>query len=76
MSFYIHDVIDVKAERAKLEKEKQETEKAKKAIEAKLANENFINKAKPEVVAQARERLAELTEQLKAIDKHLSELGC
>jgi valyl-tRNA synthetase len=76
MSFYMHNVIDVEAERTRLEKEKQEAEKAKKAVEVRLANENFVTKAKPEVVAQARERLFELTEQLETVEKHLSELGC
>ena len=71
---YVHDAIDVKAERVKLEKQKEQIEKGKKAVEAKLSNENFISKAKPEVVAQAREKLAELTEQLETVDKHLSEL--
>jgi len=74
MSFYMHDVIDIKAERTRLEKEKQEVGKAKNAVEAKLANENFVTKAKPEVVAQARDRLSELTEQLETIEKHLSDL--
>jgi valyl-tRNA synthetase len=74
MSFYMHDVIDVEAERNRLEKEKQEAKKAKTAVEAKLANEDFVTKAKPEVVAQARGRLAELSEQLATVEKHLSEL--
>ena len=47
----------------------------KKGVEAKLANENFIARAKPEVVAQTKEKLAEYTEQLKAIEKHLAELN-
>jgi valyl-tRNA synthetase len=75
LSFYLHDVIDIEEERARMEKEKQETEKAKNAFEAKLSNENFVTKAKPEVVAQAREKLAELIEQLKTVEKHLSELS-
>jgi valyl-tRNA synthetase len=70
---YVHDAIDVDAERAKLEKQKEQIERAKKAVEAKLANENFVTKAKPEVVAQARDRLTELLEQLKTVEKHLSE---
>ena len=74
MQIYVHDVIDPEAERKRLEKQKTETEKAKKAVEAKLNNENFISKAKPQVVAQARDKLAELTEQLKLLEKHLSEL--
>ncbi|MHC4338185.1 MAG: hypothetical protein ACYSTG_09635, partial [Planctomycetota bacterium] len=45
-----------------------------KAVQARLSNENFVAKAKPQVVAQARDRLAELAEQLKTVEKHLSEL--
>ncbi|MDD5326374.1 MAG: valine--tRNA ligase [Phycisphaerae bacterium] len=74
LSFYMHDVIDPEAERAKLQKQKDEIEKAKRSAEARLNNENFIAKAKPEVVSQARDKLAELTEQLKQLEKHLSEL--
>jgi len=71
---YVHDAVDLQAERAKLEKQKEQIEKATKAVEAKLANENFVTKAKPEVVAQAGDRLTELLEQLKTVEKHLSEL--
>jgi len=74
ISFYMHDVIDPDAESKKLQKQKDQIEKAKKAIEAKLSNENFVTKAKPQVVAQAKDKLAELTEQLKNIEKHLSKL--
>jgi valyl-tRNA synthetase len=75
MQIYVHDAIDVEAERKRLTKQKEQIEGAKKGIEAKLANENFISRAKPEVVAQAKEKLAEYTEQLKAIEKHLAELN-
>ena len=74
IEIYVHDAIDPEAERQKLEKQKDKVGKAKAAAEAKLGNENFVNRAKPEVVAQAKERLAELTEQLKTIERHLSEL--
>jgi valyl-tRNA synthetase len=75
MSFYMHDVIDPDTERARLQKEKVQAEKAKNAQEAKLANENFVTKAKPEVVTQAREKLAQLQEQLDTIERHLAELN-
>ncbi len=75
MQIYVHGAIDPVAERAKLEKQKEQLEKAQKSAEAKLGNKNFVTKAKPEVVAQARDRLAELTEQLKTVEKHLSELN-
>jgi valyl-tRNA synthetase len=74
MQIYVHDVIDVEAERKHLQKQRQEIEKAKKGVEAKLNNENFVTKAKPQVVARAKNRLAELAEQLKTVEKHLSEL--
>jgi len=71
---YVHDAIDPEAERRRFEKQKQQTEKAKEAVEGKLGNNNFVTKAKPEVVAQAKDKLAQLTEQLKTVDKHLLEL--
>ncbi|MHC4456549.1 MAG: valine--tRNA ligase [Planctomycetota bacterium] len=74
MSFYMHDVIDLNAERKKLQKQKQQLESAKKAVEAKLKNGNFMAKAKPKVVAQAKEKLAQLAEQLQTVEKHLTEL--
>jgi valyl-tRNA synthetase len=72
---YVHNVIDPEAERARLEKQRQEIEQAKKVVESKLANANFVARAKPEVVAQARERLQQLQEQLQAVERHLGELG-
>jgi valyl-tRNA synthetase len=71
---YIHDAIDTKAEKRRLEKQKKKIEQARKALEAKLANKDFVNKAKPRVVTHAEERLAELTEQLDIVKKHLLEL--
>jgi valyl-tRNA synthetase len=75
MSFYMHDIVDMQAERARFEKQRQEIEKAKKAVEAKLANKDFLSKAKPQVVARAREKLVELSEQLETVEKHLLELN-
>ncbi len=74
MQIFVHDVIDPEAEKKRLKKRKQEIEKAQKAVQTKLANKNFITKAKPEVVARTKNRLAELTEQLKTVEKHLAEL--
>ncbi len=71
---YVHDAVDPQAERLRFEKQKQQIEKAKSGVEAKLGNENFVTRAKPQVVAQAKDKLAQLTEQLKTVDRHLSEL--
>ena len=74
MQIHVHDVIDLEAERARLEKQKQEIERAKKIVEAKLSNEDFVTKAKPQVVARARGKLAKLSEQLETVEKNLLEL--
>ncbi|HIJ67060.1 MAG TPA: class I tRNA ligase family protein, partial [Planctomycetes bacterium] len=74
MQIYVHDVIDPEAERDRLGKQKQLLEKAIGPLRAKLNNENFINRAKPAVVQQARDKLHELTTQAQAVEKHLSEL--
>jgi valyl-tRNA synthetase len=74
MQIYLHEAIDIEAERKRLTKQKEQIEQAKKGVEAKLANENFVKRAKPEVVAQTRNKLAELTGQLETINKHLAEL--
>jgi valyl-tRNA synthetase len=71
---YVHNVINVEAERARLEKRKNEILAGVKSNEVKIANENFISRAKPEVVKQTKQRLAELSEQLNAIEKNLAEL--
>jgi valyl-tRNA synthetase len=71
---YVHDAVDLQAERARLEKQKAQMERARAAAEAKLSNRDFLNKAKPQVIDQAKQRLGELTEQLQAIERHLAEL--
>ncbi len=58
-------VIEIAAERARLAKEVEKAAKEIAKIEAKLGNEQFIAKAKDEVIEEQRERLAEAT-QLRA----------
>ncbi|MEN8795958.1 MAG: class I tRNA ligase family protein [Akkermansiaceae bacterium] len=52
-------LIDVEAEKARLDKEIEKTEKEITKCENKLGNERFVANAKPEVVSVERERLAE-----------------
>ena len=72
--YYARGVIDLQAERARLEKQKQRIEDAIKPVYAKLNNEDFVTRAKRQVVAQAREKFKELSEQLKTVQKHLTQL--
>ena len=75
IKLFVHDAVDKDAERLRLQKQKEFVEKGIKPLAGKLGNENFTSRAKPEVVEQSRQKLKELTDQLAAIEKLLSELG-
>ena len=68
-------LIDVDAERARLDKQMEKTRAELAKAKGKLANENFVNNAPEAVVIQERQRVAEfektitqLTEQLQKLD--------
>ncbi|MBS3820566.1 MAG: class I tRNA ligase family protein, partial [Phycisphaerae bacterium] len=71
---YVLDIIDVEAERQRLEKEKATIQKGLKGIEGKLGNENFLNKAPAEVVQRERDRLDGLQRDLGAVNDALAAL--
>lgn len=75
VQLYVHDVIDPAAERQRLQKQKEFIENGLRPLQAKLSNENFVSRAKPEVVEQSRQKMNELAEQLAAVEKHLAELN-
>jgi valyl-tRNA synthetase len=75
VQIYVHDAVDKEAERKRLEKQKEFIEKGIKPLAGKLNNENFVSRAKPEVVEQTRQKLKELQDQLAAVEKLLTELG-
>ena len=52
------DLIDLTAERARLEKERARAQDEAAKVAAKLGNESFVSRAKPEVVQENRDRLA------------------
>jgi len=58
-------LIDIAAERAKLEKQQQDITKWLKGTRAKLANDKFVNGAPANVVEAVRSQLAELEEKEK-----------
>ena len=71
----LHVEIDVEAERARLGKEAARLEGEITKANAKLANENFVARAKPEVVEQERARLAGFVETLARVKTQLLQLG-
>ncbi len=68
-------LIDVDAERRRLTSQLQEAEAEARRLEAKLANEQFREKAPPEVVAREQERLAGARTRLDGLRDRLAELG-
>ena len=67
-------LIDVDAERARKTKDLEKAEAYRDGIERKLANENFVARARPEVVARERERLEEAKEMVARIREALDRL--
>jgi len=68
------NLIDVNAERARLTKECEKVVHEKDKIQARLGNEKFVANAREEVVAQARERVAELEEHWLKLRRALDQL--
>lgn len=70
----LEGMLDTEKECARLKKEQEKTMGAIKGTEAKLANENFVNKAPEHVVQVERDRLAELQSEIKKIEELLNSL--
>src|SRR5262249_24431828 len=67
-------LFDVAAEKARLTKELGKIDDELASLRGKLANENFVSRAKPEVVAQSRQRVTELEERRGKVMATLREL--
>lgn len=76
MTIYVDlsEFIDVDAELARLEKEKQQLQGWIKGAEAKLSNENFVKRAPTEVVQQQRDSLKQKQEELASIETSMAKL--
>jgi valyl-tRNA synthetase len=59
--------LDADALTARLEARRSKLEAELKKVEGKLANERFVEKAPPEVVAEEREKLEELRSELAEV---------
>ncbi|CAN5448340.1 valine--tRNA ligase [soil metagenome] len=71
----LHMEIDIAAEKTRLGKETARLEGEIAKAHAKLGNEAFVTKAKPEVIAQERKRVAEFTATLEKMKDQLKRLG-
>ena len=68
-------VVDVDALRAKLEKNLAKVEAEVKSLSGRLANQNFVSKAPPEVVQGAQEALNEAKKQAEILRDRLHQLA-
>ncbi len=67
-------LLDVPAEITRLGKEAQKVEKERDSLAGRLANPDFVARAKPEIVAENRARIAELESRLAEIASHTTTL--
>ncbi|MEX2168514.1 MAG: valine--tRNA ligase [Pirellulales bacterium] len=67
--------IDVKAEVARLSKERDQLAQFAKLIDGKLANKGFVDNAPAEVVQQQRDKLAEARGQLASVEAALGKIS-
>jgi valyl-tRNA synthetase len=71
----LEGLIDVAAEQKRLEKEKSKLLSGIQGRQSKLSNEKFLASAPPEIVERERAGLAQLEEQIRAIDDALGRLN-
>ena len=69
------ELFDLDAEIARLRKALADVDTQLQRSQAKLANEGFVSKAAPEIVAGEREKLEHLRQQRGETEAHLLELG-
>jgi valyl-tRNA synthetase len=71
----VEDLVDLaevkRAEQAKL----GELAAAQERVKKQLANEAFVQRADPAVVARARQRAADLSSQIRLVEQHLADMG-
>jgi valyl-tRNA synthetase len=72
---YLHRQLDVAAERQRLAKQIAVTNKSIAALEGRLNNTGYTDKAPPHLVQQTRDELAGKQQELAALEAQLSSLG-
>ena len=71
----LEGIIDIAAEKARLEKALAASEKEAKSLEGRLSNANFVERAKPEAVEKARADLAHHQGEVERLKAALARLG-
>ena len=71
----LEGIIDIEAEKARLEKALAGSEKEAKSLEGRLSNENFVARAKPEAVEKAKADFAHHSAEVERLKAALKRLG-
>ena len=71
----MNELVDLSAERARLEKELETANKDKEFFEKKLNNKGFVEKAPANVVAAQRESLAKVLDKIAMLEDSIKSLG-
>jgi len=74
IKLYVLGIIDRQAERSRLGRQKETLLRGIRGIEAKLANESFLQRAPADLVARERQRLEALRGELAAVEQSLGQL--
>ena len=74
-SLPLEDMVDLGAERARLEKELDETRKEMERADRQLSNEAFVARAPEHVVKVQRDRLERAKEQATILEQRLAALA-
>ena len=67
----LEGIIDLEAERNRLDKKRAELSKGLESVSKKLSNENFVKRAPEDVVAGEKERRERLTQDLTIVERNL-----
>ena len=71
----VADMIDIEAEKARLQGELKQVEKDLAQATGKLSNENFLKRAPEDVVAKERSKQAEFAQKKERLEANLASLG-
>lgn len=75
VSIPMNELVDIEAERARLQKELETANKDKEFFEKKLNNKGFVEKAPANVVAAQRESLAKVLDKIAMLEDSINSLG-
>ena len=75
LEIFVRGAVDMEKERARLKKQRDDLTKRMAASRKKLSNENFVKKAKNEIVQKERDKLEKMETELHAVKENLQALS-